>query len=203
MGIPAGSGMSPFPLSLCSERFVDLDTTQARNSVDAEFFNVCRATRGSFDAKTDSRFQAALEAYDNACRKALRLNLHDWDSNTDSIWNFCEDSDIKSIRAEVRTLRSQCTAEKGALKELQSEVIGWHRASVVDYSWLPRLKYQSHAVLCNKKMGKLFDVNSTAIKARKVAGALIATTAAQRELYGAYDQAHFGENKQDEFDGGP
>ena len=160
--------------------------------MDAEFFKVCRAPRGSLGTGTNSRFQAALEEYDNACRKALRLNLHDWDANADSIWNFCEDGDIKSIRAEVGTLRGGCTAEKVTLKELQSEVIGWHRASVVDDSWLPRLKYQSHTVLSDKKMGKLFDVNSTAIKARKVVGALIATTAAQRELYRAYDQAHFG-----------
>ena len=149
---------------------------------------MCRATRGNFGTGTNSRFQAALEEYDNACRKALRLNLHDWDANADSIWNFCEDGDIKSIRAEVGTLRGGCTAEKVALKELQSEVIGWHRASVVDDSWLPRLKYQSHTVLSDKKMGKLFDVNSTAIKARKVVGAFIATTAAQRELYRAYDR---------------
>ena len=71
--------------------------------MDAEFFKVCRATRGSFGTGTNSRFQAALEEYDNACRKALRLNLHDWDANADSIWNFCEDGDIKSIRAEVGT----------------------------------------------------------------------------------------------------
>merc|ERR1712188_242523 len=94
----------------------------ARNAVDAEFFKVCRATRGNFGTGTNSRFQAALEEYDNACH---------------SIWNFCEDGDIKSIRAEVGTLRGGCTAEKVTLKELQSEVIGWHRASAVDDSWLP------------------------------------------------------------------
>ena len=56
--------------------------------MDAEFFKVCRATRGNFGTGTNSRFQAALEEYDNACRKALRLNLHDWDANADSIWRF-------------------------------------------------------------------------------------------------------------------